>query len=376
MSPLYLGMKFYGRSRSDCIMLPFIKFKMVICEKRNFESLVRHSLSKRLFLALILFLLAAVSALAQSSVTVSVSPKSGGLTVGQTLTTLSATVTNDSQNKGVTWSATGGSFSPTATASGAPTTYTAPATAGVYTLTATSVSDVTRSASISIGVTDLAGVFTYHNNLSRDGSNPSEYTLTPSNVTNTNFGKLFSCTVDGAIYAQPLWVANLIVGGVKRNVVFVATQHESLYAFDADVNTTPCTPLWQANLIDTAHGGSSSETSVPSGPTGNLVGAGFGDITPEVGVTGTPVIDPSTNTLYVVSKSVIASGPTFYQRLHAIDLTTGNEKSGSPATIAGAPGLLSSTGLCISLGLRMKIKPRTTAGSWATTRPTWRKRAS
>ena len=321
-------------------MLSLIKFKMVSCEKGNSKSpLFLHTLSKRLFFALALFLLAAVSTLAQSIITVSVSPNSGGLTVGQTLTTLTATVTNDSQNKGVTWSATGGSFSPTATASGAPTTYTAPATAGVYTLTATSVSDVTRSVSITIGVTDLAGVFTYHNNLSRDGSNPREYAITPSNVTNTTFGKLFSCTVDGAIYAQALWVANLTVGGVKRNVAFVATQHESLYAFDADVNTTPCTPLWQANLIDAAHGGSSSETSVPSGTTGNLVGAGFGDITPEVGVTGTPVIDPSTNTLYVVSKSVIASGLTFYQRLHAIDLTTGNEKSGSPVTIAGTyPG--------------------------------------
>src|SRR5258708_38790146 len=102
MSPLYLGMEFYGRSRSDCIMLPFIKFKMVICEKRHFESLVRHSLSKRLFLALILFMLAAVSALAQSSITVTVSPKSGGLTVGQTLTTLTATVTNDSETQAAT----------------------------------------------------------------------------------------------------------------------------------------------------------------------------------------------------------------------------------------------------------------------------------
>jgi hypothetical protein len=267
-------------------------------------------------------------------IVVTLSPKRGGLTVGQTLS-LTGTVTNDSQNHGVTWSATGGSFSPTASASGAATTYSAPATAGVYTLTATSVSDVTKSASATIGVTDLAGVFTYHNNLSRDGSNPSEYALTPSNVTSATFGKLFSCTVDGAIYAQPLWVANLAINGAKRNVVIVATQHASLYTFDADTNTTPCTALWRVSLIDSAHGGSNSETSVPSGTSGNLVGIGTGDITPEVGVTGTPVIDPSTDTVYVVSKSVIASGPSFFQRLHAIDLTTGNEKSGSPVTIAG-----------------------------------------
>ncbi|HEY4979352.1 MAG TPA: hypothetical protein VII25_09325, partial [Candidatus Acidoferrum sp.] len=204
---------------------------------------------------------------------------------------------------------------------------------------ATSVASPGISAMATFGVTDLLGVFTYHNDLSRDGNNMNEYALTPSSVTTAAFGKLFSCTVDGAIYAQPLWVANIVVGGKKRNVVFVATQHESLYAFDADVNTTPCTPLWHVSLIDATHGGSNSETSVPAGPTGGLVGQGDGDITPEVGITGTPVIDPLTNTLYVVSKSVIAAGPTFFQRLHAIDVITGNEKSGSPVKIAGTfPG--------------------------------------
>ncbi|MGB8323936.1 MAG: hypothetical protein WCE52_13340, partial [Candidatus Acidiferrum sp.] len=289
-------------------------------------------------LALALSLLGAGYSVAQTSIAVSVAPQLTGLTVGQAVS-VTATVTNDAQNQGVTWSSTGGSFSVSATASGVATTYTAPASAGVYTMTATSVTDITKSASVTFGVTDLAGVFTYHNNLSRNGSNPSEYALTPSNVSSTTFGKLFSCTVDGAVYAQPLWVANLKVGGVSHNVVLVATQHDSLYAFDADVNTSPCTPLWHVSLIDAAHGGSSSETTVPSGTTGNLVGSGYGDITPEVGVTGTPVIDPTSDTLYVVSKSVITSGPTFYQRLHAIDITTGNEKTGSPVTIAGTyPG--------------------------------------
>jgi hypothetical protein len=188
-------------------------------------------------------------------------------------------------------------------------------------------------------VTNLAGVFTYHNDLSRDGSNPSEYTLTTSNVTAATFGKLFSCAADGAIYTQPLWVANLTINGAKHNVVFVATQHESLYAFDADAS--PCVTLWHVSLIDSNHGGTAGETSVPSGgPMGNLVGNGFGDITPEVGVTGTPVIDPVTNTLYVVSKSVVnPPGSTFFQRLHAIDALTGSEKTGSPVTIAGTfPG--------------------------------------
>ena len=85
-------------------------------------------------------------------------------------------------------------------------------------------------------MTALAGVFTHHNNLSRDGSNPSEYALTTSIVTAATFGKLFSCVADGAIYTQPLWVANLTIGSAKHNVVFIATQHESLYAFDADAS--------------------------------------------------------------------------------------------------------------------------------------------
>jgi hypothetical protein len=92
-------------------------------------------------------------------------------------------------------------------------------------------------------------------------------------------------------------------------------------------------------MIDTNHGGFGGETTVPAGPTGNLVGGGAGDITPEVGITGTPVFDPDTNTLYVVSKSVSSGQTTFYQRLHAIDPTNGLEKAGSPVTIAGSyPG--------------------------------------
>jgi hypothetical protein len=186
-------------------------------------------------------------------------------------------------------------------------------------------------------VTDLAGIYTYHNDLSRDGANTQEYALNTSSVSTTSFGKLFSCTVDGAVYAQPLWVANLIVGGSAHNVVFVATAHDGLFAVDAD--NSSCQILWSVNLIDTNHGANSGETTVPSGATGYLVGHGSGDITPETGVIGTPVIDATTNTLYVVSKSVSADQMTFYQRLHAIDLLSGNEKPGSPVLIAATyPG--------------------------------------
>jgi hypothetical protein len=267
------------------------------------------------------------------NISVTMSPERGGATVSQQLP-FTASVTNDVGSAGVSWKV---SASGTLSGQTISSASFSSASAGVYTITATSIADNTKSATATVGVTGLTGVFTYHNDLSRDGSNPSEYALTTSNVTAATFGKLFSCVADGAIYAQPLWAANLTIGGAKHNVVYVATQHESLYAFDADAS--PCVTLWHVSLIDSNHGGAAGETSVPSGPTGNLVGNGFGDITPEVGVTGTPVIDPATNTLYVVSKSVIPAGPTFFQRLHAINALTGSEKTGSPVTIAGTfPG--------------------------------------
>jgi len=278
-------------------------------------------------------------AISPAVITVAVSPGRAGLTLAQALS-VSAT-TND--NAGVAWSITpaGGSFNPGTSLNGAPVAFTAASAAGLYTLTATSVTDATRSASAAVGVTDLPGVYTYHNDLERDGANTHEYALTPANVNTGSFGKLFSCTVDGAVYAQPLWAANLSVSGAVHNVVFVATQHDSLYAFDADAS--PCTQLWKVSLIDTGHGATAGETSVPSGPgpPPALVGSGGGDIMPEVGVTGTPVIDPANGILYVVSKSANAGGTSIYQRLHAIDLASGLERSGSPVLIAATYPLAS-----------------------------------
>jgi Putative Ig domain len=275
-----------------------------------------------------------------AEITVTISPARAALTVNQTLTLIAST--ND--YAGVSWSvsASGGSIKPATSDTGAAVTFTPAGTAGAYTLTATSRTDPDQSASVTIGVTDLAGVYTYHNDLARDGVNAREFALTTTTVRTGTFGKLFSCSVDGAVYAQPLWVANLGVGGARRNVFFVATAHDSLYAFDADLS--PCTQLWHASLIDAAHGAHAGETTVPVGTSNYSVGQGVGDITPEVGVIGTPVIDPGRATLYVVSKSMDATGTSFYQRLHAIDLATGNEKSGSPAVIAasypGAGGII------------------------------------
>lgn len=272
-----------------------------------------------------------------ATITVAVSPKNASLTTAQRAS-LTAT-TNDVA--GVIWRVgpSGGSLNPSRSLGGVAIALTAPVTPGVYTVTATSVTDPSQSSSIQIGVTDLPGVFTYHNDAARDGVNAQEYSLAPGTVGPSTFGKLFSCAVDGAVYAQPLWKANVTIAGVSHNIILVATAHDSLYAFDADAS--PCAPLWSVSLIDGAHGATAGETSVPSGTTNPLVGAGDGDITPETGVIGTPVIDASSGTLYVVSKSVlITSGsPIFYQRLHAIDISSGLEKASSPVAIQGTyPG--------------------------------------
>jgi chitodextrinase len=271
-----------------------------------------------------------VSATTMNPAAVSVTPVRGGLTVSQTLT-LTATVANDVGAAGVTWSASAGSFSAKTTTTA---TYVAPGTARQITITATSVADGTKSATAVLGVTDLSLMGTYHNDVSRDGANTHEFALTTANVNTASFGKLFSCTVDGAIYAQPLWVSNLTVNGAQHNVIIVATQHDSVYAFDADA--APCVTLWQVSLLDAAHGATPNETSVPSGTANTLVGSGFGDIKPEVGVTGTPVIDPVSKTVYLVSKSAVANALPIYQRLHGLSLLDGSESFGGPYNIGTA----------------------------------------
>ncbi|HET7106202.1 MAG TPA: chitobiase/beta-hexosaminidase C-terminal domain-containing protein, partial [Candidatus Acidoferrum sp.] len=178
-------------------------------------------------------------------------------------------------------------------------------------------------------------VLTQHNDISRTGANTVETILTPSNVNSTNFGKLFSQSVDGYVYAQPLYFSGLTMGagtaqaGTTHNVIFVATEHDSVYAFDADNNGgANSSPLWKVSLFDSAHGGGTGEKPVPQSDVSTA------DIVPEIGITGTPVIDPATKTMYVVAKTTV-SDTTFIQRLHALDITTGAEKFGGPVVLSG-----------------------------------------
>jgi hypothetical protein len=259
---------------------------------------------------------ATITAAVAGPLSVTLTPKGGGLVVGQALN-FTATVTNDVGGAGVIFSAPSGTFSSqTATTA----MYVAPTSPGSITVTATSKADATKSASATIGVTDLAGVNTYHNDLSRDGVNAQEYALNTSNVATATFGKLFSCSADGAVFTQPLWVPNVSIGGGTHNVIIAATQHDSVYVFDADAS--PCVTYWNSQLI-------------PSGETyGSYADVGTSDIYPDIGITGTPVMDPSSNTLYLVTKTKSTAGGAYHQRLHALSLATGAEVANSPVTIA------------------------------------------
>jgi uncharacterized repeat protein (TIGR03806 family) len=181
-------------------------------------------------------------------------------------------------------------------------------------------------------------MLTYHNDNTRQGQNPNETLLTPANVNTNTFGKLFSYAVDGYVYTQPLIMTNVTIPGQGvHNVVFIATEHDTVYAFDADSNAGANGGLlWKTNL------GTASLNSIsPYGRRYTGVNP-YSDITPEVGATGTPVIDPVTGTLYVnaFTREVAGSVTNFVHRIHALDVTTGQERPYSPVVVAGSvPGV-------------------------------------
>jgi hypothetical protein len=174
------------------------------------------------------------------------------------------------------------------------------------------------------------GIFTQQVNTGRTGLNPDEKVLTPAKVTEANFGKIFSYSVDGQVYAQPLYVYGVkIPGQGTHNAVYVVTQYDSVFAFDADGKQS--TPLWQDSFIDLAQG----IGPVPCGTDGQGSDISCG-VYPLYGITGTPVIDPSTNTMYLVARTYNNKTFVGYQTLHALDITTGAEKFGGPVQITGS----------------------------------------
>jgi len=181
----------------------------------------------------------------------------------------------------------------------------------------------TESAGVAAEPDSPANVLTYHNDNARTGLFANETILTPRNVNSRDFGKIAFLSVQGLVDAEPLYVSQLTVARGKRNVVFVATEHDLVYAFDADTSAQ----LWQVSLL-----GPDESTSDDRG---------CGQVKPEIGITSTPVIDLQAGphgTIYVVAMSKDSSGK-YFQRLHALDITTGAELNDSPQTIeATYPG--------------------------------------
>ena len=166
-------------------------------------------------------------------------------------------------------------------------------------------------------------ITTYHDDVGRTGLNANESILTPGNVAASTFGLLRVLAIDGKVDAQPLYLSNLTVAGTEQNVVFAATEHDSVYAFNADTGAQ----LWKTSIL----GGSETPSD----------DHGCGQISPEIGITSTPVIDRHAGAhgaIFVVGMTKDQSGK-YHQRLHALDITTGAELAGSPVEItASYPG--------------------------------------
>jgi uncharacterized repeat protein (TIGR01451 family) len=255
-----------------------------------------------------------------TSATVSVSPRTAVVVPPQTQT-FTATGIQGS----VVWSVDGvvggSAASGTITAAGL---YTPPTSRGTHTVTA-STSNQQQSAQALVYISTYAGTFTRDIDNLRTAANLQETVLTPANVNTAKFGQLFNYTLDGVADASPLYVANVSIPGQGlHNVVYVATEHDSVYAFDADGRQS--SPLWRVSFINPTQ----QITTVPPTDTGEP-----SDISPEIGMTGTPVIDPVTNTLYVVAKTKQGTGgnATYVHRLHALNIATGAEKFGGPVVI-------------------------------------------
>jgi hypothetical protein len=183
----------------------------------------------------------------------------------------------------------------------------------------------------SLPVTYPGDVLTYYNNVERTGVQPTETILTPASVSSGNFGRLRTFSVDGYLYAQPLYVNQFLMpDGTTHNIVFASTSHASVYAFDADGNNPAQGYLWHTQLV------AANEAPVATSDYFNC-----GNPTPEAGIIGTPVIDRNSGTLYVVSKTKLITGntTTYFHRLHALNLVDGTERFNGPTVIsATVPG--------------------------------------
>ena len=216
-----------------------------------------------------------------------------------------------SANTAVTWSASCGTISTSGL-------YTAPNVAETCTVTGTATNGSgSGTATVMVSATGGLNYITWKNDNMRTGQQRQETTLTPSNVNSTTFGQKFADSVDGRVYAQPLVVSGVSpIAGGTHNVVFVATEHDSVYAFDADAAGAP---LWHVSFLI------NGATTVPQANVNST-------INPEIGITSTPVIDLASGTLFVVAETLESGSYVF--RLHALDIHNGAEKNGGPVRLS------------------------------------------
>jgi hypothetical protein len=255
-------------------------------------------------------------------------PASASVTAGQTATfSVNATGTAPLSYQ---WQKNAADI-PNATAASYTTPVTTTADNGelfrvVVSNTAGNITSTSATLTVNPGSTNSSvDVTTYHYDNGRSGQNLNETTLTLANVNSTTFGKKGEFSVDGKVDAQPLYLSQVTIGGQKKNVLYVATEHGSVYAFDADsINGTTSTFLWKTSTL------ASGETTSDN--------RGCGQVSPEIGITSTPVIDRASNAIYVVAMSKNSSG-NYFQRLHALNLSTGVELFNGPQTITATyPG--------------------------------------
>jgi hypothetical protein len=260
---------------------------------------------------------------------ISVTPASPSIVAGNTQQFTATGTYSDNSTKNITSSVTWASSNPLFATIGTATGLATGVAAGTTEITATLGSVVSPNDPLTVAVsgTNLTDIVTYHYDAMRTGVNPNETILTPLTVNSATFGKLGEFAVDGEIDGQVLYLSQMnIPGQGTKNVIYAATEKDWVYAFDADsVSGTTSTFLWKASVLPAGE----SPAAASSLPCGNLT---FN------GVTATPVIDRGRNAIYVVAMSQDASGNIF-QRIHALDLTTGKELFGGPTTISATyPG--------------------------------------